>query len=160
MGELKRNWDKMKKQAESEKEEKEHQLLDVTRRLRDAERALSKVVASRAVSEEGASDTATGSPSQADRSSQDERGPVADELMRRLRMRERELSEANAKIEMLVSEKKRQSTDSAALGLGGVMPEDSSMSVGSLSGSGASTAASSASTLQVVVRLGRLLRGC
>ena len=83
---------------------------------------------------------------------------MVDELMRRMRLRERELSEANAKIEMLVSEKKRLSADAVAPGLGGVMPEDSSMSVGSLSASGASTAASSASTQVCLVRVRLLFR--
>ena len=133
-------------------------LQDVTRRLRDAERALSKVVASRAMSGDGAPDSVPGSPGPGDRGSTDDRSVVVDELMRRMRLRERELSEANAKIEMLVSEKKRPSTDAVALGLGGVMPEDSSLSVGSLSGSGASTAASSASTQVCVIRVRLLSR--
>jgi len=152
LDEVKRRCEQTQQQAGNDTEDKERQLQDVTRRLRDAERTLSKVMASHqsaAGSDGGAELAGQESPGAAAPSAdaQEVRSQVVDELMRRLRLRERELNEANAKIEMLFSDKRRGSVDTAAMGLGGgVAREDSSMSVGSLSNSGASTAVSTAST--------------
>ncbi len=146
---------------------KERELEHMTSRLREAERTLSKVVASRQSG--SGSEVAAGSPTVGSAPSaaagQDGHGPVVEELMRRLRLRERELNEANAKIEMLMADKrrgsdsterKRHSLDPASMSLGAVAREDSSVSVGSLSTSGLSAAMSSASTQDSEIEIKKL----
>ena len=151
---------------------KERELEHMTSRLREAERTLSKVVASRQ-SGSGSEVAQPGSPAVGSAPStaagtaagQDGHGPVVEELMRRLRLRERELNEANGKIEMLMvdrrrgsdsAERKRHSLDPASMSLGAVAREDSSMSVGSLSTSGMSGAMSTASTQDSEIEIKKL----
>ena len=95
----------------------------------------------------------------------DVQGPVMEELIRRLRVRERELSEANAKIEMLMAEKrrgadsaerKRLSLDPSSLSLGAVSREDSNVSVGWMSASGMSGATTSDGTLESELEIKKL----
>jgi hypothetical protein len=95
----------------------------------------------------------------------DVQGPVMEELIRRLRLRERELSEANAKIEMLMADKrrgadsaerKRLSLDPSSLSLGAVSREDSNMSVGWMSASGMSGATTSDGTLESEMEIKKL----
>jgi hypothetical protein len=88
-----------------------------------------------------------------------------EELIRRLRVRERELNEANAKIELLMTDKrrgadsaerKRLSLDPSSLSLGAVSREDSNMSVGWMSASGTSAATPSDGILESEMEIKKL----
>ena len=151
MAEGKSSSDEDKQRAESEAEDKQRELQEVTRRLREAERTLSKVVGNRGQDLRTSGKGDSGSPgASAAGEGADARGAVVDELMRRLRLRERELAEANAKIELLVSERKRQSMEiSAGLGLGDVSREESTASVGSLAALGSGSSGSQDSEMEL-----------